>query len=741
MSGRPTLSDRERADQPPGLPLARAVSRANSDIYTLMLELEGTEMGVIGEMLMEAQAGKGEAALEHATILRGLQPALQAAGYESIDAYALRNGLLGQSSAQVRDVTLGGRTVSLPVGTIISIAAMDDETLALFPDATNDGQSITFRGAETTTLIRPSKAEIRALRSGLSAGERGLIDAMKNVLETQIRDRVMDAVFAVEGDQPPVVANYWPRVRLSKQKADASILNASAGTLVRGALTNVGFANARTGGTEPLVYDDAFKTWERHVQVALDMIHMAQPYRTAATVLTDPAVVEGMDRQMGQGTAERVLAIFSNGVGATARSNPTVIDKFTNNVTGAILAMRPKTLAKVLIGGQIRLASELPIGLLARGSARAARRLANPRAWDARVEEIHSLNGYFARRHQLHMRSIVSGSLSDADRVRVTTAFSAMIDGFRAAGQSIAAAQLTDALAGFRDASNGANMMIASVVDALRYMDEQIMLTAVEARLIEVEEEGIRTGQDALREAALRAERDFRRTQNASDEFDDVSFAAHARVKGQTGLRIFFPFSSDPLKARNQIRRAYLSGDRRLQTAGAIAGNAASSTIINAASIATVGYIASLIAGILGGTGPDDEEEKKFMEEAKRLPASVSAEVLSSTLGYAGIVLGQVVQGMQYRRPLFAPLVGRPIEQAGRELTSADPWYARMVTSLLAISQYAGFPMYGLYQFVREQFDGSTAAKEKAKAEPKTPAERLRERIERRRRELQNIGK
>jgi hypothetical protein len=205
---------------------------------------------------------------------------LQAAGYESIDEYALRNGLLGQSSAQVRDVTLGGRTVSLPVGTIISIAAMDDETLALFPDATNDGQSITFRGAETTTLIRPSKAEIRALRSGLSAGERGLIDAMKNVLETQIRDRVMDAVFAVEGDQPPVVANYWPRVRLSKQKADASILNASAGTLVRGALTNVGFANARTGGTEPLVYDDAFKTWERHVQVALDMIHMAQPYRT-----------------------------------------------------------------------------------------------------------------------------------------------------------------------------------------------------------------------------------------------------------------------------------------------------------------------------------------------------------------------------------------------------------------------------------------------------------------------------
>jgi hypothetical protein len=311
---------------------------------------------------------------------------------------------------------------------------------------------------------------------------------MKGILETQIRDRVMDAVFAVDGDQPPVVQNYWPRVRQSRQKSDASILNASAGNLVRGALTNVGFAQARTGGSEPLIYRDAFQTWERHVQVALDMIHMAQPYRDAATVLTDPAVVSGIDRQFGEGTAERVLAVFSNGVGATARSNPTIIDKLTNNVTGAVLALRPRTLAKVLIGGQLRLASEIPLGYWSKGVARAASRLRSPAAWDARVEEIHSVNGYFSRRHQLHMRSIISGSLSDSDRVTLSTAWQSMIDSFRAAGQNLAAAQLTDAAGRFKDASNGANMMIASVVDMLRYMDEQIMLAAVEARLAEIED-------------------------------------------------------------------------------------------------------------------------------------------------------------------------------------------------------------------------------------------------------------
>jgi hypothetical protein len=725
MAGRPTLAESERADRAATIPFYRRVSRANSDIYTMMLELEGTDAGVINDLLSAAQAGKGESSLEHASILRQVVPVLQAAGYEDINDYALKNGLLGDASANLRTVQMGGQDVTLPVGTILSIAAMDDETLALFPDKPGVvGQGVTFAGATTTKVFYPSRQDIEAIRSSLSAEERGIVTAMKGILETQIRDRVMDAVFAVDGDQPPVVQNYWPRVRQSRQKSDANILNASAGNLVRDALTNVGFAQARTGGSEPLIYRDAFQTWERHVQVALDMIHMAQPYRDAATVLTDPAVVSGIDRQFGEGTAERVLAVFSNGVGATARSNPTIIDRLTNNVTGAVLALRPRTLAKVLIGGQLRLASEIPLGYWSKGVARAASRLRSPAAWDARVEEIHSVNGYFSRRHQLHMRSIISGSLSDSDRVTLSTAWQSMIDSFRAAGQNLAAAQLTDAAGRFKDASNGANMMIASVVDMLRYMDEQIMLAAVEARLAEIEDEGVLTGQDALREAALRAERDFRRTQNASDEFDDSLLSAHNRVKGASGWRIFFPFSSDPVKARNQIRRAYLSGERRLETGLAIGSNMAASTIIGGASTATVGYMVSVLAGLLGGDGPSDEEEKKAMEEAKRLPVAVANEAMSSSLGYLGIVLGWVTSAFQYRRAPFTPIAVRPLEQVVRETTGPKPIPERVVAAMLAASQFAGFPMYGLYQFVRDFFP-----KPQSERESQTPAERLRERM------------
>lgn len=742
MTGRPTLQERERGDQPPMLSYRKQIARANSDIYTLMLELEGTEAGIINELLSAAQAGKGEASLEHAAILRQLEPALQAAGYASIDDYALANGLLGEASAQLRDVTLGGQTVTLPVGTIMSVAAMDDETLALFPDVPTAGsQRIKFGRARTTKSYAPTKGEIRALLAGLSQGERDLIASMKNILETQIRDRVMDAVYNVEGDQPPVVPNYWPRIREAAKKGDAKEVLQVAGALVRGALTNVGFAKARTGGTEALLYSDAFQTWERHVQVSLDMIHMAQPYRDAVTVLSDDEVVRLMDMQMGEGTADRVLAIFANGVGATARDNVTIVDKLSNNVTGATIAMRPRTLAKVVLGGQIRLASEIPAEYWARGVGRASRQTTNPFAWNARIEEIHSVNGYFTRRHQLHMRTIVSGALSDSDRVRITTAYSAAIDSIRAAGNNVAAANMTDALGRLKDAANGANLMIASAVDALRYMDEQIMLAAVEARLAEVDDEGLLTGQDALREAALRAERDFRRTQNASDEFDESAFVAYQRVLGTGGAaRMLFVFSSDPLKARNQIRRAYLSGNRRLATTAAITGNMAANTVITTASIATSAYAISLIAGLLGGDEPTEEEDKEFKKAVEGVPLNIARELLASTLGFVGITMGWTIDAYQYRRDPAALIVGRPASQAIREITKDQDTTLKVSGALLAMSQYIGVPIYGLFDFVRKLFDdGKTTSGGRKPADPKTERQKILDRIERRRREIEKL--
>jgi hypothetical protein len=718
MTGRQTLPMRDRADLPPRQSLARRISIANSDIYTLMLEVEGTMGGVINEMLVGAQDAKGEAGLEHARIVNSLGTALRAAGYAGIEDYALRNGLNGTSIAETMDVVLEGRTRTIPVGLAMSIAAMDDETLELFipptaPDAARQG--LQFAGAETTLTVFPTDAEIRAIRAGLTAGQRGLIDAMKDVLEVQIRDRAMEAVFLVEGDQPPVITNYWPRVRNMDefQGESKSVLN-QHGSLVRSALTSVGFTNAREGGRQPLIYRDAFQTWERHLHVALDMIHMAQPYRDASTVLTDPDIVAAIDRQMGRNTAEAILAIFSNGVGATARASTNAIDRMTNNVTGAVLSLSPRTAAKVVVGGTIRLGSEIPGNYWVEGLSRAAIRLRSPSAWAARVDEIHSASGYFTRRHQMQMRGIVSGTLSAGDRVKVMTAAKGMARAFAAAGHAAIAKNITDSLNALGDATDNANLTLTALIDMLRLMDEHIMSVAVEARLAEAKDEGL-TGTDAFEQAVKRAERDFRLTQNASDEFDETAFAAVNRVRGSGATwRMLFVFSSDPLKARNQIRRAWLSGERRIGTALAISGNTASSTIIGVASVATVAYMAKTIAALFGGADePDDEEDKAFAEAVKSVPASVAAELIGSTFGYVGLGFSTALQSIVNRRAMGQAIVVRPIEQAAREMQADREWYYNAVPALLALGQLRGVPVYQLYRFVAQQIPEEEKGKER----------------------------
>jgi hypothetical protein len=726
MKGRPVLQMRDRSDQPPIQSLARRIGLANSDIYTLMLELEGTMSGVINEMLVAAQDAKGAAALEHARMLSALSVPMLGAGYSGIEDYALRNGLHGAQIADTITVTLGGEERRIPVGVAMSIAAMDDETLELFvpptdPDAARQG--LQFAGAETTLTVYPTDAEIRALRSALTPGQRGLIDAMKTALETQIRDRVMESVFLVEGDQPPVVPNYWPRVRNTEefQGENKSVLSAH-GSLVRSALTSVGFANAREGGRMPLIYRDAFQTWQRHVQVSLDMIHMAQPYRDASTVLTDPRVVEAIDRQMGRDAAQALLSLFSNGVGATARGSTNAIDRLTNNVTGAVLALSPRTAAKVLVGGTIRLASELPGEYWATGVASATLALQSPSGWAARVGEIHAYSGYFTRRHQMQMRGIISGTMSAGDRVKVMTAARGFAKSIAAAGHSVAAKNITDALNALGDATDNANMTLMAMMDMLRVMDEMIMLVAVEGRRAQVRDEGM-SGDEALREAIKRAERDFRMTQNASDEFDETAFAAVNRTRGSGATwRMVFPFSSDPLKARNQIRRAWLTGQRRIGTTVAIAGNTASGTIIGAASTATILYVAKTIAALLGGADePDDEEDKAFAESVKNIPTQIGAELIGSTFGYVGLGISSALQSVVTRRAMGQALVARPIEQASRALQEDNAAALNATKAALALLQLRGVPLYQLYRFVETQIP---------EGQP-SPEERVREQMQR----------
>jgi hypothetical protein len=314
----------------------------------------------------------------------------------------------------------------------------------------------------------------------------------------------------------------------------------------------------------------------------------------------------------------------------------------------------------------------------------------------------------------MQMRGIVSGTLSAGDRVKVMTAAKGMARAFAAAGHAAIAKNITDSLNALGDATDNANLTLTALIDMLRLMDEHIMSIAVEARLAEAKDEGL-TGTDAFEQAVKRAERDFRLTQNASDEFDETAFAAVNRVRGSGATwRMLFVFSSDPLKARNQIRRAWLSGERRIGTALAISGNTASSTIIGVASVATVAYMAKTIAALFGGADePDDEEDKAFAEAVKSVPASVAAELVGSTFGYVGLGFSTALQSIVNRRAMGQAIVVRPIEQAAREMQADRDWYYNAVPALLALGQLRGVPVYQLYRFVAQQIPEEKKANER----------------------------
>ena len=106
------------------------------------------------------------------------------------------------------------------------------------------------------------------------------------------------------------------------------------------------------------------------------------------------------------------------------------------------------------------------------------------------------------------------------------------------------------------------------------------------------------------RMAAQMAEDAFRRTQNVSDALDDTLYAAVNKFNKGIG-RVLFPFSSDPLKGHNQLRRAIMSGDpvQIGRTTAGIAGNMALAAAVN-----PLWALAGLaVANLFGGDEEDEE--------------------------------------------------------------------------------------------------------------------------------------
>jgi hypothetical protein len=655
----------------------------NSDIYTLMQAIEGGAGGVLGKMWAGFAEAKGNMTLDRKRIDERIDAALRSAGYSGYDGYATNAaGLYGESSAETVTVSLGGNPMTITVDQMLHLAAMDDQTVALLTDDSDPtgtlGAPIVFSTDRNATPIYMTRREFADIRTSLTDGQRRLIDEMKAILEQEIQPRAFDIHFQIHGRQPDIVPGYFPRQRLGDEIAGQTIdPNMQPNMVMNTMLSNAGFLQQRVAAKSTMVVGGMMRTMDSHLDESLRLIHLSLPLRYAMSVLKSARVRSGIEATMGEGGNDAIRKLVLNGVGLSGKPQGGFIEGLNANVSGALITLNPKTWLRQL-GGAFRLASEMPVGAWSKGVARMATMTPAQRRDMARAVE--SINGYFYDRHRRSQVGIFANVLGDPNtaRDRWAASLASSARSLASVGESVAAGKFARSVRDLREGVLPISRVLKSADGMLRMIDRQIMLAAfIGMRADLAARNPSMTNAELDVGAAKMAEQAFRKTQNVSDPLDDTVFAAQQKFSQGIG-RLMFPFSSDPLKGYNQIRRAVASRDPALiaKTAAGVSSNIALAAAVNP--LWTAAGIA--IANALGGGGDEEDEDmirRMAMEqEMGYLPSRVAGDAASAVFGYLGMAGGAIVDGAigspERADDVLEPLVIRFLGDTSKYLAQGD---------------------------------------------------------------------
>jgi hypothetical protein len=527
-------------------------------------------------------------------------------------------------------------------------------------------------------VIYMTQQEFAQLRMDLSDAQRELIDGMKAILDERIRPMAFDIHFQIHGRQPDLVPGYFPRRRLSDEiKEQAIDPNMQPGAVVNTMLSNAGFLQERVAARSTMVIGGMMRTMDNHIEESLRLIHLSLPLRYAMSVLKSASVRSGIESAMGDGANDSIRKLVMNGAGLSGKPQGGLIEGLNANVSGALILLNPKTWLRQM-GGVFRIASEMPVGAWANGVGTML--VMSPKNRKDMARAIEEVNGYFYDRHRRSQVGIFANVLGNPDNASDRWVAALMSSGrsLASVGENLAAGKLMEAARGVRDGTVPLSRVLKSADGMLRMIDRQIMLAAFLGSRAEVVRLNPDMDERATDVAAAKlAEQAFRRTQNVSDSLDDTVFAA--RQKFSQGLgRLMFPFSSDPLKGYNQLRRAFASGDASTiaRTTGGVASNIALAAAVNPVWTAT----GLAIANALGAGGDDEDEEmirQMAMErETSFLLARMAADASAVSFGYLGLVGGAIVDGVsggpQRADDVMEPLVVRFLGDTTQYIARGD---------------------------------------------------------------------
>jgi len=658
-----------------GLPSERLASQAprrgafaqllsnngNMDMYTIMERLEGAASGVLGKLWNGLLAGKDAMIKDRRDLDSRIEQALRRAGYDGYDGYAARAaGLYGDATAETVEVKIGGEMRRITVDQMMHLAALDDDTTSMLMDETDPerrSSPIVFATYRYEQPLYFTKQEHEALMASLTPRQTALIAELKAILESSVQPRVFEIHFQQQGKQPPRVEGYFPRSRLSDEVGGEVVdPNMQPGQVMTTMLNNAGFLQKRVRSSAPLVIGGMMRTFDGHIDEALRLIHLSIPLRHAMTVLRRRGVRANIERIMGRGSNDAVRMLVLNGVGLSGKPRGDLVETVNSNMSGALITINPKTWLRQL-GGAFRLLTEFEVGSWAQGLAQSL--ALTPSQRSQQIQQIESVNGYFYERHRRSQVGLFANVLGDprTGREQFSNGMRAVGRALATAGEDAAGGRWLQAANDVRQGLAGVGRIMRAVDFALRGIDRQIMLVAYNSALVQLRQTNpaIRNIEQA---AATMAENAFRKTQNVSDPLDDTMYSAQQKFSRGLG-RFMFPFSSDPLKAYNQLRRAYASGDieRGAKATAAVAAN-----VVAGASVNPLWAAAGLAIASAFGSGDDDEVVAEMIAEKEKSAAArkIASEVMAAAFGNAGLLASGIIEAA-VGDPRMAEDVGEPL--------------------------------------------------------------------------------
>lgn len=674
------------SEAPRDVGLLRRIVRGHDSIETIAANLFGKESDAYKLAVEQVRRGQEAYHDERRDFHRHMDKAFDAAG---IPAQSKKLNDWINKTETVELPTAGKATLTRNEMVGLVASAGDPETAGLI----ERGVGWTFRNRPRDNPFKLTAADIDAIRSTLTDGERGLVDAFKTYNRDKITARAMDAKLELSGHAPDPHEGYFPRARNRKQLEDAGLPEGWQGVR-RKALENISSMRERAPDLlTPLFVPEFVQDVQNYIEDTGRLLHLAGPVRSVAAVLEHPRVTQAVQKSLGESMNTRLQHFLEETLMvrlAPATDMPgKVMTLLTRNIARTWLQMNPSPVLKNISGGVASLLPEFDTRDLVPAVAKAFSRQsyremidASGVAWDR--YEGGGLYGQFSPITEKRVETLAQMTFAEAVKARKPGA-------------------AVDALPFMRWADS---VPLTVAWEAAKHQVERIIPGANEA---------------TKRREALAAFHDaIYATQNGNSS-TEISGIGSLAKRGSIIAQAATLFQSDANKKLNMLRRLGSETDpvKRRKTIAAVALN------VGLASLVSFGLkrTAEGIGRAAGGAEPDEEELEKMWR-------GLGWDALANLLGisYVGAIGSDLLRtGMTSGQstPAIQTPAGQAVNDVFRDLSRLVAAIAKLAQqhpderdwsilakstegTLLSVNTLGGNPLVPLYRLARRAVKAGT---------------------------------